>query len=1086
MPLAEKFHKTSLCFFLVFFLSTTFSLVFAQFHIAYDAERAPNTYRALDNPNYWNNRKPVADYWQQDVLYKIDASINDDKDIIDGYQVVTYWNNSPDTLNSVYFHLYQNAFKPGSYLHQKLSKEGKEPLFSRYGIRGLGIEIDSVMLLSFDPDKPLRAGYEIDNTIMRIDLPGPVLPHETVQIKIRFKTYIAGSSMGQKLRVYELGKHKHFDGVNWYPRICVYDRVHGWNTTQYLGTELYGDYGAYDIKLTLPHDYIVEATGTLANSGEVMPKELRARLDLSNYVEREWGSNPTTVIQREESKTKTWHYYAENVHDFAFVADPTYRIEELDVNGVRCIAMVSEAHAAGWKNAASYAGEVLKTYQEQMGPYMYPKLVIADAKERLAFPMLGLLGGFDPNYRVSLTHEIAQMWFYGMLSTNATHRAALDEGFSQFLSTLALEKIDGKELVEPASRFRYYNKFKDEVKVREKLAYYPYQKDAMLFNDPPLDTQSSEFHYYGEDAYHHVYHKTAVMLYNLQYVLGDELFSQCMRTYFTKWRLCHPYFEDFVSTVNEVSGTDLSWFFDQWYYNLRHLDFKIDKVKSIGGGKYSVSIKRLGDMQAPLDISVVAKDGTISDYYIPNTEFLKQTAAEVLPKWEQTDSSETSYVAEVFAPSGVSNIIIDPSGRLPDLNQTNDRRRLKTDFRFDALMKNYPDRSSYRLRWTPIAWYNAYDGLKIGARLRGGYLNKIHNFDIRLWGNTRILNEYQLGAEWDEFKGMQDYFSYDLRYNTSLNDLVPDLTVSAEARWLDGLNLYRVGLGRSFGRDGILKLGYTSTYRKDYSDICYLHYGDFWKPGRWNNILALSYDDKFKIEGQAFEGSLTLAEHSLFSNYDFRRVSLSLRHELPAYRGSMLRSRLFAQFGSGSDMPLESALFLAGANQMAMMDSRFARSRGLIPGAWSQYEIHTNHFHHGGGLNMRGYAGYWATDDRNGNYHAVHMGKSGLSLNLEYEYWDALFPAQPTRFNRYFDFDAYVFADAGILNYETVEGDNRFAKLRLDSGLGFALTVKRFWILEDTNPFTVRMDFPLLLNRPPYDESGYLQYRWMLGIGRAF
>lgn len=244
--------------------------------------------------------------------------------------------------------------------------------------------------------------------------------------------------------------------------------------------------------------------------------------------------------------------------------------------------------------------------------------------------------------------------------------------------------------------------------------------------------------------------------------------------------------------------------------------------------------------------------------------------------------------------------------------------------------------------------------------------------------------------------------------------------------------------------------------------------------------------ENVKISDYEITAKAAFAEHSFFNDHNFRRLNLCFTNETQLPANTSLRSRIFMQFAAGDDVPPESALYLSGGNQMEMMESRFARSRGLIPGDISEMDIVTNHFHFGGGLNMRGYSGYTATDDRSGEYHAVSVGTGGFAINLEYDFLDAIAPPAKGRIARYLELDSYLFTDLGMLRYETPSGERQMAKLRMDAGLGFALTVKRFWILDDARPFTLRLDLPLLLNRPPDAEGGYLDFRWMLGIGRSF
>ena len=198
-----------------------------------------------------------------------------------------------------------------------------------------------------------------------------------------------------------------------------------------------------------------------------------------------------------------------------------------------------EPHVSKWQNAAQFSADVIRVFSEDIGKYAYHKIIVADARDGMEYPMITLDGGSDPGYRGLLAHEIGHQWFYAMVGSNETYRAALDEGFTQFLTSWALNKIDGEFLVTEQSKSAYKNKFKRPIRAIDSRVYYAYIRDATKFNDPQLNTHSDDFSSalgHG-GGYRHVYYKTAAMLYNLEYVLGEELFLKAMQHYFKsgKW-----------------------------------------------------------------------------------------------------------------------------------------------------------------------------------------------------------------------------------------------------------------------------------------------------------------------------------------------------------------------------------------------------------------------------------------------------------------------------------------------------------------------------------------------------------------------
>nr|MBP7408511.1 M1 family metallopeptidase [Flavobacteriales bacterium] len=574
----------------------------------FDDRHPPNTYRNADNPHYWKNRPPYEGYWQQDVHYLIKARMDDERDVVDGDLTLYYHNNSPDTLRYVFFHLYQEAYVAGSY---NLDQEGEHWRGGSEDSPYAGTRINS---LTSEGDS-LRT--EQDNTILKVWLKQALPPGERVVLRIGFSTHWS-MSVGRRMKLFNAWGSKHYDGVHWYPRIAVYDRKFGWDTQQHLGMEFYGDFGTFDVDLDFPHHYVVDATGVLQNPQEVMPAELRARLDIANFKNKPWNEKPTVITPPEPGKRKVWKFHSENTHDFAFTADPTYRIGEAEWNGVQCIALAQEPHASKWQNAADYCAKVIEAHSTSFGMYAYPKMIVADARDGMEYPMLTLDSGNDPNYRGLFVHEIGHNWFFGMVGNNETYRAMLDEGFTQFLTAWGLEQIDGDTMVVDTPKTKYERRYTLPELARESEVYSGYQRDAVRDKLPAINTHSDEFDHWtdkGSGGYGHVYTKTATMLYNLQYVLGDTLFLAAMRNYFDRWHMCHPYVEDFRQSMHDFTGVDLNWFFDQWIETDKRIDYAVKCVTGRHEDEgQTIHLRRKGSLQMPIDLQVTAKDGKLYDF----------------------------------------------------------------------------------------------------------------------------------------------------------------------------------------------------------------------------------------------------------------------------------------------------------------------------------------------------------------------------------------------------------------------------------------------------------------------------------------
>jgi hypothetical protein len=1059
-------------------------------------------YNDASNPYYWKNRKPFEGYWQQDVAYKIKAAIDDRTDIVDAQEQLVYVNNSPDTLQFVYFHLYQNAFIKGGYLEQLNLANNFKQRFGKYETDGKGTEIGSVRV------NGQVAVPEFDYSIMKVNLPAPLLPGAQVTFDIAFKTYFDdGGNQRRRMKTFkDSWGNKQYDGVHWYPRICVYDRKFGWETDQHLGKEFYGDFGSYDVELTLPSHYILDATGVLLNADEVMPATLRAKLDVKNFKDKPLNEKPSEIIPV-DGTTKTWKFRSINTHDFAWVADPTFRIGESMAtltNGeqISCISLSQEPHSSRWQDAASFTAKVIEVYSRDIGNYAYPKMIVADARDGMEYPMLTLDGGLAPGYYGLFAHEVGHNWFFGMVGNNETYRASMDEGFTQFLTNWSMTEIFGE--IRPTAKNPY------PVSRMDQTVYLGYMRDAIKQEDAPLNTHSDDFngalHHGG--GYAHVYYKTAVMLYNLQYVLGDSLFLKAMQHYFDQWKMAHPYYEDFRASIINYTHADLNWFFDQWLETTKYTDYSVKDISKIRHNElnalhsrtmngedvylknltentqsdlYRIRFKRKGSMQMPLDFTVHTKDSSYR-FLIPNTYFAKETKATVLPMWKGWGILEPEYSAFVALPAGsrVKDVVIDPSYRLADVYQLNNSLRTPARFSLDKGKKLAMDRKRYVYEWRPDVWYNSIDGVKAGLHLEGNYMSHRHVFSATAWYNTGLGKDYSGNA--------RNYVDFNITYRTAI---ARKLYLRMDARRLDGYNMLR------HGYDIQLRRSMIEIYLKGMSrggsvnDLDYLLYPSEWRANKFNNTLNIDITTPYSIAtgtGELKQGYRT----SFFSDYDYSRMFLQWIHHQNISK-LQLHSRVYMHAMYGSNIAPESRLFLAGANPEDMMENKFIRSRAFVPSEWLGYGASYNHFQAGGGLNIRGYAGYVVPKNAANAQVQMYSGDNGASVNLELDL-DGLVSFRPGKLASYLHLDAYLFGDAGVIQRRFVAGEFGLtsgrdvqSNLMASAGAGFALTIKKWGQWDKAKPLTLRFDIPAFLNNTPFtDNTEYVKFRWIVGVNRSF
>jgi aminopeptidase N len=1061
-------------------------------------------YRSATNPLYWKNRKPFEGYWQQDVHYNIKAEINDSSDIVSGNEELIYWNNSPYDISFVYFHLYNNAQTKDSYLADLYKNNDYRVKFGKYRAANLGTNVEKITV----EGKEVRT--ELDNTILKVYLPKILRSGESMTFNIDFKTYFDGGALPirNRMKIFNAFGYKHYNMIHWYPRITVIDRKFVWNTDQHMDHELYGDFGSFNVEVTLPNNYVCDGTGVLTNEAEVLPEDLRKKLDLKNFVNKQYNSPPSTIIEKDGSK-KTWKFSAINVHDFAFTADPTYRIAESNWNGVRCIALVQEPHAMGWfyvqdnklYNASHYMAKVLDVNTYNIGPYYYPKIIVADAEEGTETPMLALCGGTEPTYRSLLIHEMTHNWFMGMLGSNETYRAFMDEGFVQFYTADTYQFIDGAIENTGTPAGKYAKKYTEPSRIVDNDIYTPYMVNTVTkAEEVTLNTHSDDFNggIRMGGGYSQVYSKTAAMLKNLEYVLGRALFDKAMQNYFSQWKMCHPYPEDFRNSIIQFTGVDLNWFFDQWLETTKSIDYKIGRIKNIGGGKYSITFKRKGSMQMPIDFVVIDKNDSARHYYIPNTWFEKPTHANVLPRWIGWGPKlKPTYTATVNIGTKIKNVVIDPSYRLADVDMTNNVKRGKIDVRFDSKIYNPPNWKKYDMRVRPALWYNGYDGVKIGAALSGDYLNTKHVFELVAWLSTGIGQAYLdtntnanlIPAYRNNSFRINKFnkISFLFNYKTSTARFIKKSNVYLQLKSLDGLDAGMLGFEKKSNNERTRIYAHVKGMLRDMpQDMVYLiNYGE-WGYRKLNSAIHVGMEHNYRYKRGAGNVWINLRSSAFTNDYDFSAATLTHvnKHDLGKIN---INTRIFGQIGFGNNLPSESMLFVAGANNEDLMDNKYTRSMGIIPPQWGGYGKTTNHFTAGGGLGLRGFSGYLLPQlNPDGTYSYNYKGITGAAINTEIEFGELFSRFNPRFLRNTIKIQPYAFGDAGTINTNKPGTANVMSDVMVDAGVGTTLTIARWGQLYGVKPLTIRFDMPFFINRLPYEEKDYFQFRWMIGINKAF
>jgi aminopeptidase N len=1050
----------------------------------YDPNHPPNTYRSKSNPLYWKNKMPHPGYWQQDVSYRIEASLDDVSDVISGAEELIYFNNSPDTLREVYFHLYQNAFGPAAY-YADINKANKvKPKYGAYEAQNQGTVVSNLRQLGAE------VVVTLDNTILHVKLAEPIAPGDQTTFTMDFKTYFDLGSNRRRMKLFTAWGYKHYDAVHWYPRISVYDRKFGWTADQHLTKEFYGDFGTYDVSLTLPKPYVVEATGTLQNFDEVYPDSLRQQLDIQNFFSKPWNSQPS-VITPADGTTKTWRFYGSNIHDFAWTADPTYRIGEVKMGKTTIVSLVQEPHASGWYNAASYTAQVMRVYAKDFGAYEYPKMVVADARDGMEYPMLTLDGGQDPSYRGLLAHEVGHNWFFGMVGNNETYRAMLDEGFTQFLTAWSQLKIEGDSLGWMQGRGWLNKRYFKSPRVVDDEVYWGYYRDAISGEQGTLNTHSDHFNgALGHGGgYGQVYYKTATMLFHLQYVLGDSLFQAAMRHYLAQWKIAHPYVEDFRNSIIQFTHVDLNWFFDQWIETKKTVDYKLLSVKRDKQG-YRIRMRRVGEMESPIDLVATTESGQKIKYTIPNRLFTKAEGTP-LSKWYGWGVIGKEYTARLPITEKLKNIEIDPSYRLPDIRPFDNRWKGNVDWKLESHTPSFPNRYKYVVRARPDIWYNAVDGVKAGLHLNGDYFEMRRFVNFSAWYNTGLGVPTLIGeTPIEDTRDLRTLLSYRFTYRSVIPKISSKTEGSVDFRYLDGLERYKFSLTQELTPRSKAFVNLVYQYRRgsgvNAAPISYLINPDGWTLDAINATGQAGLTHNYTTKKGSGQWTLSLRSSLPFSDNFFTQVRGEWQNTQRIF-GARLRSRVFAQLMTGNP-PNESRLYAAGGSPEEMMDTKYYRAAIYRPNLDPAFGTTTQPLHFGGGLNLRGYNGYVLPEIVENGLLLGYSGLSGAAVNLEYSFSD-WFKFSPKITRNWLSVRTYLFGDAGGI---TVSQPGRelsnwqYVAPRADAGAGVAFTIKRFFRFTRVQPLTLRADFPIYLSDAPFSDTDNIQFRYVVGIGMAF
>ncbi len=563
----------------------------------------PNVYRT-------GGGRPGPQYWQQRVDYDIDATLDPATASVTGSETITYANRSPDTLRFLWLQLDQNLFAPGSQGAQTFPQEG------RFG----GAEAEggySIARVAAD-GRPLET--RINETLMRVDLAEPLPPGGTTTLAIDWSFVVPETGAD---RMGHDGDH--YLLAQWYPRLAVYDDVHGWNTMPYLGQgEFYLEYGDFDVALTVPAGYLVGATGQLQNPEEALTAEQRRRLESATAEEvvnvvTDSEVGDSAAIRPATTGTITWRFRAENVRDFTLAAGGRLAWDATRAGDVLIHALY-RPEARAWREAAAMTRHSIEFYSDYLGEYPYPTATAVEGPVfGMEYPMIVFVApeeGREELFDV-LDHEWGHMWFPMIVGSDERRYAWMDEGIDSFINQL--------------SKRAYFPESTPEL-----LNVAQYVMATRAYNEQPIGTLPDEF---GGDLALGIgaYVKPAVMLNALRAIAGEEAFDAAFRSYVEAWSFKHPQPADFYRLMQDELGMELGWFWHGWIETTATSDVAILGVDQDQAGDrwiVTVSVDQRGDLLMPARVEATADGGASASVMIPVEAFYgsdRATATVSLP-----------------------------------------------------------------------------------------------------------------------------------------------------------------------------------------------------------------------------------------------------------------------------------------------------------------------------------------------------------------------------------------------------------------------------------------------------------------------
>ena len=642
--------------------------------------------------------QPGHNYWQNSADYVLNASLNEAKNEISGSAEIIYTNNSFDDLSFLWLQLDQNLFKKDSRGNAVVPMSG-----SRNGAHGQdfdgGYTIKSVEILSANGKKvKVNPTYTISDTRMQIDLPQDLKAKGGVVKFIINYSFVSPNYGSDRMGVEATKNGKIFTIAQWFPRMCVYDDIMGWNTLPYLGAgEFYLEYGNITANLTVPSNQYVVASGELLNPKEVYTNDQNKKWDEAR------NSDKTVIIRsaaeanassKTSTSTKTWKFKIENTRDFAWASSSAFILDAAKINlpsGKKSLAIsaypVESDGNDAWGRSTEYTKTSIEHYSKRWFKYTYPTAVnVAGNEGGMEYPGIVFchMNSKGADLWGVTDHEFGHNWFPMIVGSNERLYSWMDEGFNTFINSVSEKDFNNGE---------YY-----QAKPLQSMsrAFYGDSMEPIMTSPDNLKERNLGFLGY--------YKPSAGLQILRENILGEARFDKAFREYIKRWAFKHPAPDDFFRTMENVSGEELNWFWRGWFLNKWKIDQAIKSAKYVNGDftkGVTIKIENIGQLPMPVNLDIKFKDGTTQNVKLP------------VEIWKR--NSEWTF--EVPTQKEIVSVQLDPKGTVPDANPSDNMLRMESASAEKIILSNYV--GSFSSKQVPIKVVLKEENSKLVAQVAG-------------------------------------------------------------------------------------------------------------------------------------------------------------------------------------------------------------------------------------------------------------------------------------------------------------------------------------------------------------------------------